>query len=397
MNDLVTRVLTADDLEQFVDVRVQAFGVSRAEREDWLARVDADTNAVSFGTFDATKMLGGLRVLPGGQWLLGRAVPMGGVAAVVVRPEARGRGVARALLYAGLDWMRGHNIAVSTLHPASTRVYRSAGWELAGTQGVYRVPTRSAAAIRVGTDLTVERLEPDDRTAVRWCYASVAQQTHGFVNRSESFWLLRELDLRADGVFTYGVRGTDGLRGYVRYHQEPTRGWGYRIVVDECVARDVDAAASLWRFLGRHAMQAQHLEVSAPAVEQLLLLTDEQDVTTAGENQWMARIVDLPSAHSGRGYLGEMSGSVTVQVADPWPGGSSGTWRIEVADGGATAEPTNRDAQIIIDVGALSALAIGRFSAEALARAGRLQGPPAAIAQLGALLAAPRPQIADDF
>lgn len=397
MSNLVTRVLTAADLEQFVDVRVQAFGVSRTDREQWIARVDADTDAVSFGTFDGTKMLGGLRVLPGGQWWQGRSVPMGGVAAVVVRPEARGRGVARSLLFAGLDWMREHDIAVSTLHPASTRVYRSAGWELAGIQGVYHFPTRAAAGIRGAVDLVVERLEPEDHMAVRACYDSVARQTHGFVDRSESFWLLRELSLRDDGVFTYGVHGADGLRGYVRYHQESSPGWWYRLVVDECIAADRDTAAALWRFLGGHSMQVQQLEVSAPSVEQILMLTDEQDVTAVAENRWMVRIVDLERALAARGYLETSRGAITVRVTDPWPGGIDGTWEIEVADSKADVRRAAGDADVTLDVGALSALNIGRFTASALARAGRVSGSPAAGERLGALLAAPAPQFSDDF
>ena len=397
MSELHTRRLTIEDLEQFVEVRVQAFGISRADRENWIARVDADAEAASFGTFDGTTLLGALRVLPGAQWWLGRSVPMGGVAAVVVRPEARARGVARSLLFTALEWMRDEGIAVSALHPASTRVYRSAGWELAGIAGISRVPTRSVAAIRRGADLAVVPLESDESMAVRACYDAVAQATHGMVDRSSSYWLLRELSAETDGAFTYGVRDTVGLRGYVRYHQESDPGWGYRIAVDECVAGDVDAAAALWRFLGAHAMQAEHLEITAPCAEQLLVLLDEQDVKTVAENRWMTRIVDLERALAARGYLGTSRGEVTVRVTDPWPGGISGTWEIEVADGEASVRRTAGDADVTIDVGALSALNIGRFTASALARAGRLTGSPAAGERLGALLAAPLPQISDDF
>jgi predicted acetyltransferase len=111
----------------------------------------------------------------------------------------------------------------------------------------------------------------------------------------------------------------------------------------------------------------------------------------------MARIVDLRGAISGRGYPPETRGVVTVDVTDPWPGGPNGTYRIEVANGEAVVEPTDVAADITIDVGALSALAIGRFTAEALGRAGRLEGSPASIARIGSMLAAPMPQIADDF
>ena len=396
MSELTTRRLTTEDLAQFVEVRVQAFGISKADREAWIARVDADADAASFGTFDDATLLGALRVLPGAQWWLGRSVPMGGIAAVVVRPEARGRGVARSLLFTALEWMRDNGIAVSALHPASTRVYRSAGWELAGIQGMYRLPTRSAAGVRRGDDRVVERLGEADRIRVRACYDTVGEHTHGWVDRSPSFWLLRELGLDAEGAFTYGVRDANGIRGYVRYRQIPTEGWWYRIVVDECVATDLDTAASLWRFLGGHAMQVRELEISAPCVEQLMLLLDEQEITPTAENRWMTRIVDLEAAIAARGFAATSGGAVRVRVTDPWPHGASGDWEIEVADGIGRALPA-ADPEVTIDIGALSALGIGRYSADALVMAGRITGSPHAIAQLGALLSAPAPQLTDDF
>ena len=39
------------------------------------------------------------------------------------------------------------------------------------------------------------------------------------VNRSASFWILREPSTEDTGWFTYGVRTDAGLAGYVRYEQ----------------------------------------------------------------------------------------------------------------------------------------------------------------------------------
>ncbi|MEP6626183.1 MAG: GNAT family N-acetyltransferase, partial [Acidimicrobiia bacterium] len=191
----MTRAVTLPELGEFFELRSQSFSLPYSDRDDWLHRIEADVDAACIGTFDGDRLLAALRVLPGGQWWLRRSLPMGGIAAVVVRPEARGRGVARSLLHGALDWMRTAGIAVSALHPASTRVYRSSGWELAGREGILRVPTRSAAAIRVGADLAVDRLTLDDLAAMRACYADVALRTHGALDRSSSYWHLVEATL----------------------------------------------------------------------------------------------------------------------------------------------------------------------------------------------------------
>lgn len=390
------RDLAEEDLDAYFAIRAQAFGRPRSERAAWRERVMADRDAARLGAYVGPKLVGALRVLPGGQWMSGHRVSMGGVAGVVVAPEVRGRGVARALLFGGLEWMRERELAVSALHPASTRVYRGAGWEVAGDQESVAVRARSLAAIRIGETRAVEPAERDDWPELRECYARSARSRHGFVDRSESFWLLREPPEAADGWFTYAVRGADGVSGYVRYEQQPTEGWGYRLRVDDFVADDLDSAASLWRFLGGHGMQVEHIEVPGPAVDQLLLLLDEQDLATLAVNRWMHRIVDLPAAFAQRGYSPNASGSVAVAVTDPWPLGTSGSWMITVGDGYGAAAPA-ASASITLDIGALSAVTIGRFSVGALAAAGRIDGPDDEVARLGDLLAAPTPQLTDDF
>ncbi len=397
MNGVETRAITRPELGEFFEIRCQSFGLPPSDRDDWLRRIEADVDAVCLGCFDGSRMLGALRVLPGGQWWVRRSLPMGGVAAVVVRPEARGRGVARSLLHGALDWMHTAGIVVSALHPASTRVYRSSGWEIAGREGVLRVPTRSVAAIHRGADLDVARLGVDDRTAIRACYADLAQRTHGAVDRSSSYWHLVDATLESPAAFVYGVRQGDELRGYVRYEQLPRREWGYRIAVREVVAADLDVAASLWRFLGGHVMQSEFLDVPVILEDQLLLLLDEQDVRLLGENRWMTRVVDLAATVAGRGYLTAAADALTVDVTDPWPGGASGTWRLEVSGETGYAQPTTADASLRIDIGALSALMIGRFTAEQLLASGRLRGDPHDARRLGGMFTAPLPVLADDF
>ena len=185
MSGFDIREIDDDDLDAYFDIRSQAFGRPEADRIGWTTQVRDDAFVV--GAFDGGRLVGGARVLSAAQWTVGRSVPMGGIAGVVVRPEDRGRGVCRTLLEHTLQWMRDHDIAVSTLHPASTRVYRSGGWEIAGDQGVFRVPSRSLAAIRFGTDLDVVRLSAADWPGVRACYEQVAPArdfgAHGEVSR----------------------------------------------------------------------------------------------------------------------------------------------------------------------------------------------------------------------
>ncbi len=391
------RLLTADDLDEYFAVRVQAFGMAGtdADRTIWRAFVDAGSGPV-FGAYDG-RLLGALRVLPAGQHLAGRRVGMGGIAGVVVRPEARGRGVARTLLAESLAWMHAEGIAVSSLHPASTRVYRSAGWEIAGEAGLVAIPTRSLAAIRTdGGRGVIDRLGPGDRAELEAVYGRWAPTVHGTLDRTGAFWDMHAAWSAMDGTFTYGVRHDGLLTGYVKYEQQPREGWGYAIRVEDVVAPDAATAAELWHFLGAHAMQVEQVEVPLASLPELLLLLDEQDDVPVRANRWMHRVVDVGRFMNERGF-GPGDHSVTVTLTDPWSAGVGGTWALDVHDGGGAATPTSDAGEVTTDVGAFSALTIGGFTAADLVTAGRLSGTVEACATLASMFATPAPRISDDF
>src|SRR5262245_45038439 len=138
--DIEIRVPTAEEVHGVFDVRAQAFAVPESDRERWTSLVDP-TGLVT--AFLGSQVVGSLTVLQFGQWFGGRSVPMGGLATVVVRPEHRGEGIASRLLEHSLVRMRESGFPVSTLHPATTRVYRAAGWEIGGDLARHRIATRS--------------------------------------------------------------------------------------------------------------------------------------------------------------------------------------------------------------------------------------------------------------
>ena len=390
------RLLTGDDLDEYFAVRVQAFGMAGTptDRAIWRAFIDAGAGPI-FGAYDGP-LLGALRVLPTGQHLAGRRVGMGGIAGVVVRPEARGRGVARTLLTEALGWMREEGFAVSSLHPASTRVYRSGGWEIAGDAGLVAIPTRSLAAIRTDGGGVVDRLGPGDRAELESVYARWAPSVHGTLDRAGAFWDMHAAWSAMDGTFTYGVRHDGVLTGYVKYEQQPREGWGYAMRVEDVVAPDARTAAELWHVLGAHAMQVEQIEVPLASLPELLLLLDEQDDVPVRANRWMHRVVDVERFMAERGF-GPGDHTVTVTLTDPWPGGVGGTWSLDVHDGTGRATPATGVGAITADVGAFSALTIGGFTAGDLVTAGRLAGSADACAALAAMFATPAPRISDDF
>ena len=87
------------------------------------------------------------------QWWHGRSMPMAGVAAVMVAPEHRRQGLGRSLMTVLLDAIAGRGYPVSVLYPATTPIYRSLGWELAGGHHRAVIPARTLGAF-IPADVT---------------------------------------------------------------------------------------------------------------------------------------------------------------------------------------------------------------------------------------------------
>ena len=137
---------------------------------------------------------------------------------------------------------------------------------------------------------------------------------------------------------------------------------------------------------------------NGPEPEPLALLLREQDLRQARQFRWMARVLDVPSACSARGYPPAAQGSLTVEVADetcPWV---AGTWTIEVDGGEGKAASVTADARVRTTARGLSALFAGYLDPRDLAGLGLVEGlEPAEVELLQAIHAGPRPWSPDFY
>jgi predicted acetyltransferase len=387
------RPLEERDLDQMWDLEREAFNVDPTHREWWAQSERAAGLERLEGVFLDGRLVAMAGALALGQWFGGRSVPMGGLRAVAVRVEQRGRGHATRAVRAALVAMRARGEAISVLFPQVVRPYRRLGWEFAGTLFFRRIAPHVLREIAAPA-LAVRRAGDGDRSRIRACYDRVAAETNGFVDRTDGRWSW--LFARCVDDFTY-VAGDDGYVVY-RHLDPPGNGpEGFRLLVLDLVATTPDALRALWAMLGATASVVPDVIFRSGVREPLSGLVGRNDVTVARERPWMLRLVDAPAAIAARGYPADVRAVVPLALDDaacPW---NAGRWRLVVEDGRGRLEPGG-DGTVRLDVGALASLFTGWATADVLARTGFLDGAGTAErAALARVFAGPAPWMLDEF
>lgn len=391
---------TPADLDGLWEVFRLGFGAPERRRDEWLEGIDPERALIIDGPRGEVAAASHIR--PFQQWFGGRAVPLGGFSPVAVLPEFRGQGLGRAITAGQFGDLRERGEVIAGLFPASLALYRSVGFELAGSYVQRRLPASEVGAIRpLSGTVDVRRGTVDDIAAVHRCQERLAAGRDGTLRRDPAWWQRRlPADLQEVVLYVVEHPSVAGeLAGYAIYRHGPgPRAYDYTVVVTEVLADDPDAVRALWRVVGSSGSQAPWVEVIGPADDDLFLLIANADpVAVRSEIRWMIRLIDAPGAVAARGWPAAAAGSVDLEIIDeaaPW---NAGRWVLDVADGHATLQPGG-SGTVQASIGGLSSWWAGYAPATRLARTGQLSsGDQRAIATMDHLLPAVPPVLPDFY
>lgn len=391
------RPLEADDLEQAWLLDSDSFHAPPARREIFLRWNPPEQ---LLGAFDAGRLVAMAGSRPVGQFFGGRSVPMAAVYGVSVAPEYRRRGLARRVLREALFRMPGSGRAISSLFPATTRLYREMGYELAGCRVWRAIETAALAGLPRPSHTRVRAASPRELSALADCYRQVARTVNGFLDRPDAAWAVRSEGLWRDrSIFV--AEGEDGaIQGYLVYRQvdgpSTSLGGAFRLVLDELLWSSRDAALSLLGLLASWASQVDRILVPGAAEDPLLLLLPEQRVEHVGEVRWMTRVVDPVAAVAARGFQEGLDLEAHLLLHDPLLWKEARRFVLRVRGGSGELEPGGRGS-LKLDVGAFSSLFTGWAGAATLARVGRLECAGDSPAPLDAAFAGPTPWMPEEF
>lgn len=388
-----------NDGERCHALRMQAFTSSAAPYDPDAPYLPQDRRLVAESD---GRVVGHLGVWDHRQWFGGNPVACGGVAGVAVAPEARGQGVASALLARSIEDMADRGDVVSALFPMARSLYRRWGWELAGRWIRRRAPLALFERLPApATETTVRRAEDGDLSAMHRCYEAWAATHHGMLARSEAF-TRRSIDAPGDTDENYVVVRDGAVTGYALIERmEPRTGEHsahMHLEVHELIGLTTDDELALWQLVAGHATTVASVTFASGPVEPLEAWARQGEIVEDTASQpWMLRIVDVPGALQARGYPAAQARTISLQVTDPAVESNTGRWTVEVSDGQVQVA-AGGDGRVSLDITTLAALYSGYRSATDLARWGLLTGASADdIDALEALFHSPTPWLLNYF
>ncbi|MFB9236788.1 enhanced intracellular survival protein Eis [Plantactinospora siamensis] len=355
-----------------------------------------------WGAFDAAgTLLGKATDLHYGQWWGGRPVPSADIGGVAVLPEARGRGVARALLTGLLRGARERGAAVSALYPTVVAPYRAAGWEVCGVLRSVDLATAALPRERPTGSITVRPGAAGDLPEVRRRYDEYARRRCGLLTRRGGWYgedWTANLLADADGLT---VAEEDGrLVGYLVWQRGRGYGADSVLTVEDIVAETPAAARALVGVLSSWVSVAPTLRLPAPEFDAVTAWLPLATARDHSRQPWMHRPVDVVRAVAERGWPAHVRGAVEFGLTDPVAPWNTGAWRLDIADGRGSLTPAGdrRDPGLVLTPAGFGLLYCAAAGAATLLEAGLLRASAGADpTALDLLACGPRAQLLDYF
>lgn len=366
------------DADALGEILARAFGIPTPDERAWMDRAGLEQLRVVHRDGD---LVAGCALLPMAQYFGGRAIAMGGIAAVGVRTDARRTGLAGTMMRGVLHELHERGVPLSTLYASNAPLYRGVGYETAGCRHVLRLSARDPSLVE--RSLTARNATPDDAPELHALYRRIAVHRNGHLERCRYIWP-RLHDVRF-GVPAHGLVFRDE-RGAVEaylYWRQSRSGPFLNLEVTDAVASTPRGLRTIWSALGDLRTMANEISIPTAPTDPLYLTIPDPRFDLELDLAWMVRLVDVAGAIAARGYADSIRARLELRVHDDVLTHNEGAFVVEIADGRAHVERGGSGA-IELDVRGLGMLFSGFLDPWALAAMGRVKADPAALARLAA-------------
>jgi predicted acetyltransferase len=384
------RNIAEDELEPYSQQMARTFGndynPESLEFRKQLFEFDRNLAVLDKGMIAATAGIYTFKMTVPGGGQLGCA----GVTMVTVRSTHRRQGVLTAMMRKQLHDVRDRREPLAALWASEASIYGRFGYGTA-IQSMELKIEREWSALRFGVPSPGQvRLVDAEEAKAKWpaAWERAGANMPGWVTRTPVWWDIRIFrdpkDWREGWTANYYAQYEDTsgeVRGVARYRIKQNWDGGIpnaNLRVEEMAAETPEAYAGLWRFITSVDLVGT-IELQNASVDEPLywMLADSRRLERKSFDSIWVRLVDIEGALGGRRYSTE--GRVVFRVNDSFLPWCDGTFELEGGGEGAICRATNATPEVTLSAADLATVYLGGARLEALSRAGRVEGDPAAI------------------
>lgn len=374
-----------EDTKRLGTILQQCFNSTPETNETYLQRIGLENFRV---IRRGGKIVGGLAILEMGQWLGGECVPMAGIAAVGIAPEERGSGAAVELMRQTVKEIYAKGLTISTLYPATQRLYRKAGYEQGGSFCGWEMPTSSIHLKE--RSLPMQPVIPLQDEVFRKIYQQQAKATNGYLARNQAIWE----EVVEQSAYAYLIGKETQPEGYIIFSQRQVDN-STLIDIRDCALLTTAAVRRFWTFIADHRSQIEKVRWRHSAVESLTLQLSEQTAEIYRSQRWMLRVVDVGTLEK-RGYPQELEAELHLEVRDDLLAQNNGKFVLSVSHGRGEVTKGGKG-ELQLEVNGLAPLYTGLFTPYQLQLTGQLQATETALAVATQMFAGSSPWMPDFF
>ena len=383
------RVTDSEDVQKFGSILEQCFLASPGEEEGWLKRMGVENIRL---IRQEKQVVGGLVVIPMGQWWGGESVPMTGIAGVGVAPESRGSGAALSLMQQTIKELYANDVPISVLYPATQRLYRKVGYEQGGSFCSWEIP---ASSIQVKEQPLPIKSVPLDSENVYDLYTKQGKNINGYLNRNQTIWNRIIKPGKKEVFYGYILGSIAKPEGYVIISQYSADNHNILSVVDWTTLTNA-ATKTFWYFLSNHRSQIDKIRWRGSAIDNLALILPEQTAKNRFIQRWMLRIINVEKALSARSYHKAVETELHLEITDDLIAENNGKFILSIANGSGNITKGGKG-ELKLDIKGLAPLYTGLFSPQQLQLAGKLDATDNALSTATQIFAGSSPWMMDFF
>ncbi|WP_414623570.1 enhanced intracellular survival protein Eis [Calothrix sp. CCY 0018] len=382
-------VANLEDVQKFGSILEQCFLASPGEEEAWLKRMGVENIRL---IHEEKQVVGGLVVIPMGQWWGGESVPMTGIAGVGVAPEYRGSGAALSLMQQTVKELYANDVPISVLYPATQRLYRKVGYQQGGSFCSWEIP---ASSIQIKEQPLPIKSVPLDSEIFYDLYTKQGQNINGYLNRNQTIWNRIIKSGEKEVFYSYILGSIAKPEGYIIISQYSADNDNILSVVDWVTLTNA-ATKTFWSFLSNHRSQIDKIRWRGSAIDNLTLILPEQTAKNRHIQRWMLRIINVEKALSARSYPSAVETELHLEITDDLIAENNGKFILSIANGCGNITKGGKG-ELKLDIRGLAPLYTGLFSPQQLQLAGKLDATEKIISTATQIFAGTSPWMADFF